>query len=223
MLRDKLSPGTKLGFLKSEKMLRFKLLYIHKSVSENVYVNNILIYGECYSILLAYIIYGWWYCHLGDIIIKYHYYCLFRLMLLPFNSIGRCYGQWIVADECHWGWCYCLLHIDLISWLMLLPLLWQMLLPLLICFVFGWCYCQCLCGRCGCHWGWCYCLQWFFFLGWCYCQLYMWQMLLPLRLMLLPIKWYFGRCYCQLVADVITTILNVLADGIAKWKMELPL
>ena len=35
---------------------------------------------------------------LGDII-KYHYYCLFRLMLLPFNSIGRCYGQWIVADD----------------------------------------------------------------------------------------------------------------------------
>ena len=36
-------------------------------------------------------------------------------------------------------------------------------------------------------------------------------------------KWYFGWCYCQLVADVITTILNVLADGIAKWQMELPL
>ena len=36
MLRDKLSPGTKPGFLKSEKMFRFKLLYIHKSVSENV-------------------------------------------------------------------------------------------------------------------------------------------------------------------------------------------
>ena len=36
-------------------------------------------------------------------------------------------------------------------------------------------------------------------------------------------KWYFGWCYCQLVADVITTILSVLADGIAKWQMELPL
>ena len=58
MLRDKLLPGTKPGFLKSEKMLRFKLLYIHKSVSENVYVNNILIYGGCYSILLTCIIYG---------------------------------------------------------------------------------------------------------------------------------------------------------------------
>ena len=32
MLGDKLSPGTKPGFLKSEKMLGFKLLYIHKSV-----------------------------------------------------------------------------------------------------------------------------------------------------------------------------------------------
>ena len=41
MLGDKLSPGTKQGFLKSEKMLRFKLLYIHKSVLENVCVNNI--------------------------------------------------------------------------------------------------------------------------------------------------------------------------------------
>ena len=45
MLRDKLSPGTKPGFLKSEKMFGFKLLYIHKSVSENVYVTNIIIYG----------------------------------------------------------------------------------------------------------------------------------------------------------------------------------
>ena len=45
VLRDKLSPGTKPGFLKSEKMLGFKLLYIHKSVSENVYVNNVIIFG----------------------------------------------------------------------------------------------------------------------------------------------------------------------------------
>ena len=42
MLRDKLLPGTKPGFLKSEKMFRFKLLYIHKSVSENVYVTKII-------------------------------------------------------------------------------------------------------------------------------------------------------------------------------------
>ena len=46
MLRDKLLPGTKPGFLKSEKMLGFKLLYIHKSVSENVYVNNIIIMDD---------------------------------------------------------------------------------------------------------------------------------------------------------------------------------
>ena len=46
MLRDKLLPGTKPGFLKSEKMLEFKLLYIHKSVSENVYVNNIIIMDD---------------------------------------------------------------------------------------------------------------------------------------------------------------------------------
>ena len=72
MLRDKLSPGTKPGFLKSEKMLRFKLLYIHKSVSENVYVNNILIYGGCYSILLTCIMADG-IAILGDII-KYHYY-----------------------------------------------------------------------------------------------------------------------------------------------------
>ena len=62
MLRDKLSPGTKPGFLKSEKMLRFKLLYIHKSVLENVYVNNIVNYGWCYSITLTYNVLGWCYC-----------------------------------------------------------------------------------------------------------------------------------------------------------------
>ena len=45
VLRDKLLPGTKPGFLKSEKMLRFILLYIHKSVSENVYVHNIVFDG----------------------------------------------------------------------------------------------------------------------------------------------------------------------------------
>ena len=45
MLGDKLLPGTKPGFLKSEKMLGLQLLYIHKSVLENVYVNNIINYG----------------------------------------------------------------------------------------------------------------------------------------------------------------------------------
>ena len=62
MLRDKLSPGTKPGFLKSEKMLRFKLLYIYKCVLENVYVNNIVNYGWCYSIILTYNVLGWCYC-----------------------------------------------------------------------------------------------------------------------------------------------------------------
>ena len=37
MLRDKLLPGTKPGFLKSEKMLRFILLYTHK-VYQKMYV-----------------------------------------------------------------------------------------------------------------------------------------------------------------------------------------
>ena len=41
MLRDKLSPGTKPGFLKSEKMLRFILLYTHK-VYQKIYVSIIL-------------------------------------------------------------------------------------------------------------------------------------------------------------------------------------
>ena len=88
MLRDKLSPGTKPGFLKSEKMLGFKLLYTHKSVSENVYVNNIIIYGWCY-------------CHLGDINPHFNflllqagviafYFSFCWQMLLPIVS-GRCY------------------------------------------------------------------------------------------------------------------------------------
>ena len=41
MLRDKLLPGTKPGFLKSEKMLRFILLYTHK-VYQKIYVYNII-------------------------------------------------------------------------------------------------------------------------------------------------------------------------------------
>ena len=32
VLRDKLSPGTKPGFLKSEKMLKFMILYTHQGV-----------------------------------------------------------------------------------------------------------------------------------------------------------------------------------------------
>ena len=44
MLGDKLSPGTKPGFLKSEKMLGFKFLYIHRerAIKEALYirVNN---------------------------------------------------------------------------------------------------------------------------------------------------------------------------------------
>ena len=101
---------------------------------------------------------------------------------------------------CHWGWCCCLLYIDLISWLMLLPLLWQMLLPLFICFVFGWCYCQFFffCGRCYCHWDWCYCLQWFFFF---------WLMSLPILY----------------VADVIATKADVIAYKMVFWLMLLPI
>ena len=41
VLRDKLSPGTKPGFLKSEKMLRFILFYTHK-VYQEMYVSIIL-------------------------------------------------------------------------------------------------------------------------------------------------------------------------------------
>ena len=135
---------------------------------------------------------------------------------------------------CHWGWCCCLLYIDLVSWLMLLPLLWQMLLPLFICFVFGWCYCQCFCGRCYCHWGWCNCLQWFCF-GWCYCQfLYVADVIATKAdvnvykmfffffffffwLMLLPIS---GRCYNHYIECVGWWYCQV-ADGMATagWRM----
>ena len=50
MLRYKLSPGTKQGFLKSEKMFRFKLLYIHKSVSENAITSARNIICLCHGI-----------------------------------------------------------------------------------------------------------------------------------------------------------------------------
>ena len=49
-----------------------------------------------------------------------------------------------------------------------------------------------LCGRYYCHWGWCYCLP----------------------------KFVLADVIAKIVAAVITTILNVLADGIAKWQME---
>ena len=68
----------------------------------------------------------------------------------------------------HWDWCYCLLYIHLMIWLMLLPLLWQMLLPLCFCIVLADVIANCV-----------------------------WQMLLPLRLMLLPTIIVFGWCYCQ--------------------------
>ena len=83
MLGDKLLPGTKPGFLKSEEMLGFKLLYIHKSVLENVYVNIIVNYGWCYSITLTYNI-------LADVI------AIWETLLQ--NDI------FVVS-----GWCYCLL------------------------------------------------------------------------------------------------------------------
>ena len=42
MLRDKLSPGTKPGFLKSEKMLRFKHYYISTKVYWKMFMSIIL-------------------------------------------------------------------------------------------------------------------------------------------------------------------------------------
>ena len=73
MLRDKLLPGTKPGFLKSEKMLRFILLYTHKSVSEKclcLYFINF----DAYCCVIPYIVthidtmtLADSYCHVGDI------------------------------------------------------------------------------------------------------------------------------------------------------------
>ena len=92
MLGDKLSPGTKPGFLKSEKMLGLQLLYIHKSVLENVYVNNIINYGWCYSIIndilyLADVIAIW------ETLLQNGIFAVFRLMLLPFvlDIISWCF------------------------------------------------------------------------------------------------------------------------------------
>ena len=173
MLRDKLSPGTKPGFPKSEKMLGFKLLYTHKSVSENVYVNNIIIYGWYYSILLTHNINGWCYCHLGDISPHYNFllfqadvisflFSFYWQMLLPMIS-GRCYA--IEADVitycvqycsilCY-GWCYCHYFLtDVITTTCYVEgsYIWLMLLP-------------CMCGRCYNHWGWCYCLLYLYLLA----------------------------------------------------------
>ena len=44
------------------------------------------------------------------------------------------------------------------------------------------------------------------------------------RLMLLPMIFVFlANVIAIIVVDVITTVLNVLADGTAKWQMEWPL
>ena len=48
------------------------------------------------------------------------------------------------------------------------------------------------------------------------------------RLMLLPMVFFFFFCIladviAMIVVDVKATVLNVLADGIAKWQMEWPL
>ena len=84
VLRDKLSPGTNPGFLKTEKMFRFKLLYIHKSVSENVHVNNIIIMED----IIPYIDMYYFMADgiaIWEILFKYQYLLFFRLMLLPFD------------------------------------------------------------------------------------------------------------------------------------------
>ena len=96
MLGDKLLPDTKPGFLKSEKMLGFILLYSHKSVLENVYVNNIIIlwmmlfHTLTYDIL-ADVIANWETLLPDDIFFFFffffYFYC-YRLMLLPFVFIS---------------------------------------------------------------------------------------------------------------------------------------
>ena len=51
-----------------------------------------------------------------------------------------------------------------------------------------------------------------------------WQMLLPLRLNVIAYYVYIlADAIANIVADVIATECNVLADGIAKWQMEWPL
>ena len=89
--------------------------------------------------------------------------------------------------------------------------------------VYGWCYCHtCVADVIATeadviayH----ICISWLMFLP------RRWQILLPLRLMLLPTIYifYLADVIAKIVADVIATMLNVLADGIAKWQMEWPL
>ena len=129
---------------------------------------------------------------------KSSFFFCFRLVLLPFNfySISRYYCQWLVADVTPLR-------------LMLLPIVYML-------YTYGWCYChycgRCYyhlicniimadvvaiwCGRCYNHWGWCYCLI---------------------------LNLYSGCVIANIVADVMATKYNVLADGIAKWQMEWPL
>ena len=112
-------------------------------------------------------------------------------MLLPFNSIGRCYGQWIVAD-------------DMPLRLMLLPIVyWFNILADVIAIY---------CGRYYYH------FSSVLFLADVIANVFVADVIAT-KADVIAYKWYFGWCYCQLVADVITTILNVLADVITTGQM----
>ena len=51
-----------------------------------------------------------------------------------------------------------------------------------------------------------------------------WADVITTRLMLLPMIFcILADVIAIIVVDVITTVLNVLADGIAKWQIEWPL
>ena len=160
--------------------------------------------------------YGWCYCHycggcyyhnvyiilyMAGVIAIYVWQMLLppRLTLLPtiFVFLGWCYCQ--NSGRCYNH--YINVWADAIAQCIFIK-------------YYGWCYCHycggCyyhivyiilymagvmpyMCGRCYCHWGWCYCLPYLYFLA---------------------------DGIARIVAGVITTILNVLADGIAKWQMD---
>ena len=133
---------------------------------------------------------------LGDII-KYHYYCLFRLMLLPFNSIGRCYGQWIVADDMPLR----LMLLPIVYWFNILADVIAIIVADVITTFYLFCF-------------------WLMLL-----PMFLWQMLLPLRLMLLPAMILFWLMLLPnlYVADVIATEADVIAYKMVFWLMLLPI
>ena len=85
-------PGTKPGFLKSEKMLSFMLLYTHE-VYWRMYVSNIILIGWLYTISFGHINFGCCYCHAEDVSPHFDIFILYCIPLDPLDQLDVLWHQ----------------------------------------------------------------------------------------------------------------------------------